>query len=57
MEKKCPIEFTLALINGKWKIKIMKELSQGALRYGEVVKALPAISASPSLPINLWRIR
>lgn len=45
MEKKCPIEFTLSLINGKWKIKIMKELSQGPLRYGEIVKAVPSISA------------
>ena len=45
MDKKCPIEFTLSLINGKWKIKIMKELSQGPLRYGEIVKATPGVSA------------
>ena len=45
MAPKCPIELTLSLINGKWKIKILKELSQGALRYGEIVKGVPGVSA------------
>lgn len=45
MEKKCPIEYTLSLISGKWKILIIKELSQGPLRYGELGKCIPGISA------------
>lgn len=45
MDKKCPIEFTLSLISGKWKILLLKELSQQPLRYGALVKAIPAISA------------
>lgn len=45
MEKKCPIEYTLSLISGKWKILIIKELSQGPLRYGALGKCIPEISA------------
>jgi len=45
MDKKCPIEFTLSLISGKWKIMILKELSQGALRYGILGKRIPGISS------------
>lgn len=44
MEKKCPIEFTIHLINGKWKIMILKELSQESLRYGVIGKRIPEIS-------------
>jgi DNA-binding HxlR family transcriptional regulator len=42
--KKCPIEYTLSLISGKWKILILKELSQGPLRYGVIGKCIPEIS-------------
>ena len=45
MENKCPIESTLALINGKWKILILKELSQGPVRYGQIGTNIPAVSA------------
>lgn len=45
MEKKCPIEFTLSLISGKWKIVILKELSREPLRYGALVSRIPSISA------------
>lgn len=45
MAKLCPIEYTLSLINGKWKIMILKELSQGPLRYGAVGKNIPSVSA------------
>lgn len=45
MENKCPIESTLSLINGKWKILILKELSQGPVRYGQIGNHIPAISA------------
>ena len=45
MGGKCPIETTLSLINGKWKLLILKELSQGAVRYGKLGTAIPAVSA------------
>ena len=45
MNKKCPIEFTLSLINGKWKILILKELSQEPLRYGAIGKRISEISS------------
>ena len=45
MGGECPIETTLSLINGKWKLLILKELSQGAVRYGKLGAAIPAVSA------------
>jgi DNA-binding HxlR family transcriptional regulator len=44
MDKKCPIEYTLSLISGKWKIIILKELSQEPVRYGALGKIIPGIS-------------
>ena len=45
MSKKCPIEHTISLINGKWKIIILKELSQEPLRYGSLGKRIKGISS------------
>ena len=45
MNGKCPIECTLSLINGKWRLLILKELSQGPLRYGQLGAQIPAVSA------------
>lgn len=45
MDQACPIEYTVALINGKWKLLILKELSQGPVRYGQLGERLPAISS------------
>ena len=45
MGGKCPIESTFALINGKWKLLILKELSQGPVRYGALGDRLAAVSA------------
>jgi len=45
MNKKCPIEYTLSLINGKWKILILKALSQDPLRYGAIRTHVPEISS------------
>lgn len=44
-DRRCPIESTLAIISGKWKILIMKALSQGPVRYGEISKEIPAVSS------------
>ncbi len=45
MGEKCPIESTLSLINGKWKLLILKELSQGPVRFGRLGAKIPEISA------------
>lgn len=41
----CPIEATLAMISGKWKILIIKALSQGPVRYGDLAREIPQVSA------------
>ncbi|MDK2855961.1 MAG: hypothetical protein PWQ86_1174 [Bacillota bacterium] len=45
MNPKCPIESTLGLINGKWKLLILKVLSQGPVRYGAIKERMPEVSA------------
>ncbi|GAB6279991.1 MAG: hypothetical protein STSR0007_00380 [Thermovirga sp.] len=42
---KCPIESTLSIISGKWKILIMKALAQGPVRYGELSREIERVSA------------
>ena len=41
----CPIEATLGLIGGKWKALILDHLTGGSLRYGELQKMMPKITA------------
>lgn len=45
MEYKCPIETTLSIIGGKWKLHILKELRKGPVRYTLLIKKIPNISA------------
>lgn len=45
MDKQCPIEATLSLINGKWRILILKQLSQGPVRYGALERSITTISS------------
>src|ERR1035441_10694316 len=40
----CEVERLLAVIAGKWKVLIMRELFQGARRHAQLCKALPGIS-------------
>jgi len=44
MVKKCPIDYTLSMINGKWKTLILKELSHEPIRYGALEKCIQNIS-------------
>jgi DNA-binding HxlR family transcriptional regulator len=41
----CPVRHTLDLIGGKWKLPIISLLSRGTLRFTEIERALPDISA------------
>lgn len=38
------MEYTLAQISGKWRIMILKELSQGPVRYGAIGRSIAGIS-------------
>jgi len=40
----CEVERLLAVIAGKWKVLIMRELFDGARRHAQLAKALPGIS-------------
>ena len=41
----CPVEITMALIDERWKVLIIRELLTGTKRFGELKKALPNISS------------
>jgi DNA-binding HxlR family transcriptional regulator len=40
----CPITSTVLAIGGRWKIIILWQLKDGALRYNEIKKAIPNVS-------------
>lgn len=40
----CGVEFTLAIVGGKWKPVILAHLKQGARRYGELRACIPKLS-------------
>ena len=40
----CPVETTLALIHGRWKVLIIHHLLEGVKRFGELHRALAGIS-------------
>lgn len=44
---RCPVETTLSLIGGKYKVLILWNLSQGPLRFTELHKRIP--SATPKM--------
>ena len=41
---KCPAEITVCLIGNKWKLLILKELSFGVKRFGELMRSVDGIS-------------
>ncbi|WP_254568321.1 helix-turn-helix domain-containing protein [Oscillatoria sp. HE19RPO] len=40
----CPVETTLAIIGGRWKVLILQELFSGVKRFGELHRALAGIT-------------
>jgi DNA-binding HxlR family transcriptional regulator len=41
----CPVQRTIALVGDKWKILVFIVLSDGALRFGQIQRALEGITA------------
>lgn len=44
-EPQCPILATLSMLSGKWKLLILRELLNGVVRFGELQRLIPGISA------------
>ena len=40
----CPVESTLAVIHGRWKVLVVHFLLDGVKRFGELHRLLPGIS-------------
>jgi len=40
----CPVESTLQVIGGRWKVLILRELFQGVRRFGQLHRALHGIT-------------
>lgn len=40
----CPVETTLAVINGRWKVLVIHHLLEGVKRFGELHRAMAGIS-------------
>lgn len=40
----CPVEFTIGIVGGKWKPRILLELRLGPRRFNDLRRALPAIT-------------
>jgi DNA-binding HxlR family transcriptional regulator len=40
----CPVEVTLSLLEGKWKLLIIRELLSGTKRFSQLQRAIPGIT-------------
>jgi DNA-binding HxlR family transcriptional regulator len=40
----CPVETTLSVINGRWKVLVIHHLLEGVKRFGELHRALDSVS-------------
>jgi len=41
----CPVESTLRVVGGRWKVLVLYHLFEGTMRFGELSRALKGISA------------
>ncbi len=41
----CPVEATLRVVGGRWKVLVLHHLFDGSMRFGELSRALKGISA------------
>lgn len=41
---RCPVDFTLKMVGGKWKPLILHRLSQGMMRFGQLQRLLPHVT-------------
>lgn len=40
----CPVEITLHILGGRWKVLILRELFRGTRRFNELHRALPGVT-------------
>lgn len=40
----CPVEITLQILGGRWKVLILRELFRGTRRFSELHRALPGVT-------------
>lgn len=52
-EISCPVDFTLGLLSGKWKLLTLHQLQAGTRRFSELEQLLPAIS--PRMLVKVLR--
>jgi len=52
-EISCPVDFTLTLLSGKWKLLTLHKLREGTHRFTELERVLPAIS--PRMLVKVLR--
>ncbi len=40
----CPVEATISVLNGKWKLLIIRELLSGPKRFSQLQRAIPGVT-------------
>lgn len=41
---RCPVDYTLQMVGGKWKPLILHRLSEGTLRFGQLHRIMPQVT-------------